>query len=301
MVCRDPSDTVAKNSPSLPLEIIDMIFQDAHQSALASASRCNTLFYPLACRTLYRTVETSPKGRKCIRILKTLCAAQRPAGRSKRIPLPALFVRTVCLDLSKHYVTANLLRLVHRALSCLPNLLDLRIEFSLKDNRFHLGWVLEGCILANAQLERLSTSVRCDSILSSFLESQPKIVDLCLRGFQLNEPHTVFTLSATALPHLAGFRVVHAGMPVLGTVMKGRPVEAVGLTLFREDCYRALDTVTLSTKPVKRLTLLSLDDTDNTRPDVLLHAIAIRMPELEALHIIVLLASYTTVSLHMQR
>lgn len=286
----------ANTQACLPIEVVDMILRKAEASALPSAMRCNSWAGALACKALYRFVDYRLDPGQTIALLKTLSVTQNSrTDRLARIPLPSAYVRTLRIDFSRHFVTANLLRLVQRALSALPDLRDLNLEFSLRDSRFSLGWVLDGCAVAGARLERFSTSIRCDASLAAFLEVQPRIIELSLRGFQLADPPSTFTLSPTALPELASFRVVHAGTPVLAIVLSQRPVEAVGFTLFREDCYQSLDTLALSAKPIKRLTVLSLDESENTRPAKLVSALASRMPSLEALHIIILLASYSAV------
>ena len=287
---------VATTQPRLPIEVIDMILQRAEAPALPSAVRSNSWIGALACKALYRFVDHRLSASQTIVLLKTLSIGHDArTDRHARIPLPSIYVRALRIDFAHHFITANLLRLVRRALSMLTDLRDLNLEFTSRDSRSSLAWVLEGCTAARARLERFSTSIRCDAALAGFLENQPLITELSLRGFQLADPPSNFSLTPTALPQLASFRVVHAGTPVLAIVLSQRPVEAVGFTLFREDCYQALDTLALSAKPIRRLTVLSLDESENTRPATLISALASRMPSLEALHIIILLASYSAV------
>ena len=69
-------------------------------------------------------------------------------------------------------------------------------------------------------------------------------------------------------------------------------MESVSLSLFMEDGFAPLDTLRLSKREIKRLTIMSLD---TTPPTVLIPEVAVRAPNLEALHIVVLMARYDEV------
>ena len=97
------------------------------------------------------------------------------------------------------------------------------------------------------------------------------------------------------MPHLRSFRTVHAGPSIISSVVRGRPVEGVSFSMFTEDGCLPLDSLLLSACPIKRLTIMSLDQT--LAPNVLLPEIARRLPQLEALHVVVLMAVFDTVSL----
>ncbi|TFY82504.1 hypothetical protein EWM64_g1507 [Hericium alpestre] len=72
-------------------------------------------------------------------------------------------------------------------------------------------------------------------------------------------------------------------------IIRGRPVQAVSLSLYPGDEYQSLAALTSSSTPIKRLTILILD---NTTPSDLLPRIATHLPSLEALHIVALVAQY---------
>lgn len=273
---------ISCHKKSVPIEVLELIFSDVPQASLPSLLLANSLFYAIAVRVLYRCLPEIPPTRT-INMLKAL-VNNPPRFNTKK---PSTYVRLLHLDFSAHRITGNFLRLLRKAFSLTPNLRDLSLEFSLHDNHFSLAWCLEDCPF---QLRVFTASLRCDAQLAKFLECQSGLQELCLRGFQTTSP---FILSPGSLPNLAAFRAVHAGAPVLETVIRGRPVEGVSLSLFSEDGFAPLDTLCLSQKQIKRLTIMSLD---NTPPEVLLPEVAARLPKLEALHIVVLLAQSTHVS-----
>ncbi|RDX50776.1 hypothetical protein OH76DRAFT_441857 [Lentinus brumalis] len=258
---------------AFPVEILDFIFQELEYNHLPPIIRVNTLFHTIATRILYRVIPELPLAR-CIKCLKVLCST----------PANAVLVRKLSIDWAQHRVVSNLFRLLRDTLTHLTNLRHLSIELSPQDNHYGLAWVLDGL---RSQLKTLGTSIRCDSQLAAVLETQPELIELCLRGFQTKQP---FTLSASAMPNLRSFRAVHAGPSVISAVVKGRPVEAVSLSMFLEDGCQPLDSLLLSTCPIKRLTIMSLDS--SLAPNVLLPEVARRMPELEALHVVVLMAMF---------
>ncbi|KAI0699496.1 hypothetical protein C8T65DRAFT_300442 [Cerioporus squamosus] len=284
-VCEEPHATPVSTSTTttedhaylrllaFPVEILDFIFQELEYNQLPPVIRVNTLFQAIATRMLYRNIPDMSMAR-CIGCLKVLCST----------PANAVLVRKLSIDWSQHRVVSNLFRLLRDTFTHLSNLRHLSIELSPQDNHYGLAWVLGGL---RSQLKTLGTSFRCDSQLAAVLETQPELIELCLRGFQTKQP---FTLSDSAMPNLRSFRVVHAGPSVISAVVKGRPVEAVSLSMFREDGCQPLDSLLLSTCPIKRLTIMSLDSC--LAPNVLLPEVARRMPELEALHVVVLMALF---------
>ncbi|CAL1702700.1 unnamed protein product [Somion occarium] len=263
----------------LPVELLEIISTELERPDLNLLARTNKLLNVISTRTLYREL-TGLSQEQSIRALRSFVYPSDVEEARKR----ALHVRTLHLDFSNCRVTANFLRLLQRALQTLHSLKDLSLEFGLQDNHYSIAWCLKDCPF---QLRIFTTSIRCDEDLAAFIEGQRKLEELVLRGFQTTSP---FTLSPDALPKLSAFRTVHAGVPVLKEVMKGRPIEAVSLSLFQEDKFEPLDTLLLPQTQIKRLTIMSLGDTP---PDMLLPEIAARLPALEALHIVVLMARYS--------
>ncbi|PSR74509.1 hypothetical protein PHLCEN_2v9806 [Hermanssonia centrifuga] len=286
---------------SLPVEVLEMICEQVPRPLLPSVMQCNILLYTLACRVLYRNPFENLKMNQRIRLLKTLSDTTSSTSplrpRSNRISHPRLYVRVLRLDFTNNLVSHNLLRLIQRVLRSLPALLDLYLEFSPKDNRGNLSWVLDGLNTSlhtpsrSPSLRLLSTSIRCDQSLSRFLASQPGITELSLRGFATTEP---FKLPPSALPNLSAFRIVHLSADVLGGVLEGRPVKAVAVTLFPGDCWKPLDALKRSTVEVKRLTVLVFDDES---AQTIFGEVSRRVRGLEALHVVGLMASYSAISL----
>lgn len=248
---------------------------------LPAVLRVNKLLYALGLRVLYRTI-TDLSSIRAVRFLRSL-------DRGSKINLgrkPCAYVHTLHLEFPLVRATSNLLRLCKRVLNSMTSLQDLSLEFSLHDNYYPICWFLEGCTF---QLRSLALSLRCDQQLANFLETQHDLRELCLRGFQTTSP---FVLTSSALPKLASFRAVHAGTPVLEAVIKDRTIDSVSLSLFTEDGFAPLDTLRLSKRDIKRLTIMSLD---NTPPCTLITEVAERAPNLEALHIVVLMARFDKV------
>ncbi|KAI0072625.1 hypothetical protein K474DRAFT_1604773 [Panus rudis PR-1116 ss-1] len=265
---------------SLPPEVLQFVLRELDQADLCIAIRLSKTFYSIGIRILYREIgDTQPKlaPKNSILLLKSLTSTRNPADADLRCS----HVRLLRLDYLDGRITANLLRLLRRALSKLHALRELHLEFSLQDNYYWLAWCLHDC---PAQLRVFTTSIRCDASLAAFLVKQHELVELGLRGFQTTSP---FILPPTSLTKLSSFRTIHAGVAVLEEVVRGRPIDSVSISLFPEDEFSPLDVLQSSSVEIKRLTVLALDDT----PPVNLFAqVASRLPTLEALHIVVLLA-----------
>ncbi|EGN97428.1 hypothetical protein SERLA73DRAFT_169762 [Serpula lacrymans var. lacrymans S7.3] len=260
-------------SSFLPVETLDHIFRNLSREELCPVLLLNSFFHDAASRVLYRCIaELTAK--QVIILVRTL---------SKSDIYPPL-VRELIIGLEETRVTGNFFRLLHRALQRLNAVTSLTIEFSHFDNTRELTWIFDGCVFS---LKSFTTSIRSDLSLANFLGMQPDITELCLRGFQSGQP---FTLPTSALPKLKSFRAVHSGPCLLTEIIRGRPIEGVSLSLYGGDTFQSLDTLLLSTSTIRRLTIMSFD-TD--KPNILLPEVAARLPELEALHIVVLMAQYT--------
>jgi hypothetical protein len=148
----------------------------------------------------------------------------------------------------------------------------------------------------------------CKPALAHFLDSQPSIIELSLRGYQHDDYHIIpfleplfvhaydranFSLAPSALPNLVHFRTVHGRPSVISAVVAGRPVEMASIPLFPSLATDALQALGLSTRPMKRLSVMSFDPAADV---LLLAAIANVFPELEALHVVVLLTELSNVS-----
>lgn len=272
----------------LPKEVLDTIlsYPELGRADLHAVLFVNSVFHDLALRHLYRSIVAnlsiepahgptlSPA--RCIALLHTLC----------RSPALGALVRELQLDWSQHQPTGTLFRLLNRALRALPNLSVLALEVSSAAGRFSLAWVFDGC---RGALTSFTTSARCDGALARFLATQPLLEEVCLRGFRAHDP---FALPPGALPRLRAFRAIHAGPAVFAEVVRGRPVEAITLSLFTEDGLATLAVLAQSARPLRKLTIMSLDCTD---PALMLAEVARTSPELESLHIVILFGRYETV------
>lgn len=252
----------------LPVETLDLVFESLARSELLPVLRSNSLFHRVGARVLYRSlIDLQPT--QAVDLLKTVA----------RSDLYASYVRHVEFDWRTSVLTANFLRLLNRALRRLKFLLTLTLEFPTTDDTGGTASVLNGCTFS---LRSFTTSIRCDPTLVRFLETQNDIIDLCLRG--INYIETV-PLPPEALPQLSHFRTVLSWPTLIANFIRGRPVESVSMSVYQQEIHSALDALLLSSKPIKRLTLMPFEATD---PISLLSTIASRLPWLEALHLVVL-------------
>lgn len=225
---------------------------------------CNSTFFHVASRVLYHKIQNLTFIQSIL-LLKTLSKNDKYSG----------LVR--CLDLSwaQCLPTDNTYRLLNRALNRLRNLKVL----SLDDSRISIS-ILEGCTFS---LERFTNSILCDGALSRFLVTQPTLKELCLRGFPC--PVNPFILPSTALPHLTHFRSVHVGPSMLAEIIEGRSIESVSAAMVMAQMNRFIDALTCSSVPLKRLSIMFFDSPVLSE---LWPAIGNRLPQLEAMHIVVL-------------
>jgi len=100
-----------------------------------------------------------------------------------------------------------------------------------------------------------------------------------------------FRLTPAALPKLSVFNAIHAGPGVVRQVIQGRPVYASSIPLFSMNAYQSLDALQGSSVPLRRLSVISFDP---NAPSFIFEQVAKRFKDLEALHIVVLLAEFTS-------
>lgn len=195
--------------------------------------------------------------------------------------------------------TANLYQLALRALRNASSLNSLSIDVPADFQ----PWDLTTC---SFQLKKFSTSFPCDHSLIRFLETQSSLIDLTLRGFNsdpaefsfnlntfnLNPNPIPFSLSPEAIPRLSRLRAIHASYETIGCILKGRPVTQVSMPLYADCACRSLDVLKLGSEPIERLNIISFDP---NAPVYLMDEIANRLPDLEALHVVILLAQCSDV------
>lgn len=261
----------------LPPEMLELVLGHLPRDDLVATLTTSAVLHHVAARVLYRAlVEIPPK--RALRLVQTL---------ARNDVYPAL-VRRLDLDWTENILTANLLRLLHRALQRLHHLSHLALEFSLSDNAAPIAWILQN---APFSLRAFTTSMRCDPTLAAFFATQPDLVEVCIRGFT---PVHAFSLPPTALPHLAHFRTVLSPPCITADFVRGRPIESVSMSLYPTGDTPAseLDVLLLAARPLRRLNLMSFDV--GAPPAALVREIARRMPGLEALHAVVLDRGFST-------
>lgn len=271
----------------LPVEILDRVFRILTRIELLPCLAVNSLFYSISSRILYHTIDDLHPSRAVACLLQL-----------SRNPQVQPLVRSLDLDWNEHTSpTSNLYRLLHNVLKNLTSLISLSLEFP----RHHSPiWILRNCTFA---LKFFSTSMPCKQELADFLNTQPSITELTLRGFNHEDhfippflintsPQTRFSLLPTSLANLTSIRTVHGGPSIIAAVVRGRPVQMASVALFPSLAQESLRALGLSTAPMKRLSIMSFDPLAS---DYLLSEIADRFPHLEALHIVILLSEYTTV------
>ncbi|KAF8258501.1 hypothetical protein EI94DRAFT_1754513 [Lactarius quietus] len=248
---------------TLPLELIDHIISflswpfDIHPLLLV-----NERLSPIAERSLYRNLGELPAQRS-VRLLLSL--ANAPAARRE-------FVKALKVNFTENRVLFALEVLIAKVLGLLPRLRTLIVDVSVHENKHRaLAWIFPRD--APFRLRSFETSIRLDPDLAAFLESQPEIRDLSLRGMPVCSS-SPFTLQPSALPHLETFRSVHVGPDTLREVIATRPVQEV---------------LARTSIPVRRLTILIVDA---SAPNELFPQLAARLPHLEALHIVALVQQY---------
>ncbi|KAF9267192.1 hypothetical protein L218DRAFT_856748 [Marasmius fiardii PR-910] len=277
---------------NLPAEILGLIFDHLDHGDLVPVSRAHKSLNVVANRVLYQSIAISPNLVRSSRCMKTLIQYKHLAllVRSLSIHWPAIYTPT-----------KNLGDLLERTLRSLPSLTSLFVDIPNEFPEVNL----DGCSFA---LQSLNTSFRFDHGLVRFLESQPSITDLSLRGFNsdpsqfsfsannfnLNSACAPPSLSSSALPKLTKVNAIHAGPEIISTVVKGRPVNTVVLPLYADCAIRCLDALTSTSTPIERLNIMSFDP---KAPSYILMEISKRFPELEALAVVLLLAVCSEVTL----
>ncbi|KAF8966053.1 hypothetical protein BDZ97DRAFT_1917758 [Flammula alnicola] len=298
--------------PRLPTEIIDNILSYLSKDSLKPLLVTNSFMSAMSTRRLYHDVIlTRPVA--IVSFLRTVLANER---------LPTL-VRSLDINITRsksssgsevplipgqspdNYMTkaipiSNFYALLQRALHRMKGLTSLYLELPKTHTPL---WIFEGCTF---KLRQFTTSIYCRRPLARFLESQDSIVDLTLRGYQTDSmmflpfidhihgpmvlpASEMFVLAPGALPNLHCFNAVHADATLVRAVVEGRPVEVVSIPLFPDMSIPSLDALCLSSTPLKRLSVISFDP---SAPDFLFEALARRFTELEALHLVMLMAEY---------
>ncbi|KAJ3565520.1 hypothetical protein NP233_g7581 [Leucocoprinus birnbaumii] len=298
--------------PLLPVEIIDNVCQRLAMRDITRVVRANSVLNAVGTRRLYHTIgaEFFP-----IRLLRCLISLDH----SKDLPL---LVRTLDINMINNSPTRGFYVLLERVLKKMVNLTTLVIELP---KRHSPTWALPmpQPALSKSHIFRLrsfTTSMHCKPPLAHFLDSQPEITELTLRGINSDSSnplfpfittlfHSVgalppdnplvsslspqpspFALLPTSLPKLSHFNAIHAGPTIIRDIITARPVTHMSIPLFPPHTMETLSALSLASKPLTRLSVMSFDP---TAPHFLFSELSARFPELEALHIVVLMAEVT--------
>ena len=321
--------------PGLPVEILDGIFCLLKQQHLLPVLLSNSFLYQIARRRFYHTIVIrSPTD--TIAFLKSLLHNPElpPLVRSFELSItlqtrkkhavvghsPVVSSTTIQPpgDSSPTPLfTHNFYSLLHRGLCKMYSLLSLTLELPKSHSPI---WIFDDCTFL---LHQFTTSMHCNGHLAKFLEKQEMIEDLTLRGFQteslffmpfLAETATTlltgssitdtttadnltsplsFSLSPSALSRLKSFNAIHAGPAIVHTIMQGRSVEIVSIPLFPERGIPTLNALGTGKASLRRLSVISFDP---GAPEFLFEELAQRFKDLEALHLVLLMADYSNVS-----
>ncbi|PFH49534.1 hypothetical protein AMATHDRAFT_62997 [Amanita thiersii Skay4041] len=278
-----PTSTRSK----LPTELLNLVFRNLDRTDLVTALRANNALYAVAIQILYQDIRllTPRKYVQCFQVL-----IRNPS-------LPPL-VRCLWVSWETMNPTHNLYQLLHAVLKQLTALKSLYLDFP----RYHSPtWLLHDCSFS---LNKFTTSFDCLPPLAKFLDTQPEITELTLRGLQdddgmgihpllshlsgvNNESSTrSFQLSCGSLPMLTLFNAVHAGPSIIRTVAKGRPLRLVSVPLFPRFATETLNALALISGTLLRLSVISFDP---EAPNFLFSQLVQRFPRLEALHVVLLM------------
>lgn len=260
--CHNPGDTMS----NLPIEILDHVFRHLSLHDLSIIMQTSRLFYNISAPILYDSIPSLPLARSnsC---LSSLCNNEFTVS----------LVRSLTIDWRRHVIhdcvtqfgsTADLLN------ECLRRLHRLTALTLILDHAYVCGQTFSGCSFT---LSSLTTSFHCDSDFIAFLESQPNIVTLDLTCQERPPP---FTINPSALPMLKSFSSNYVSPDFLGEFLRGRPVEQVDLASCFVLNLSVLDILSLSTRPIKRLTICEVD---GSAQDVV-QALRTRAPHVEDLY-----------------
>ena len=276
----------------LPVEVLDNIFQFLTQSELISLLLTNKCLYAISARQFYHTVSIH-------------CVWQSVAFFQAALNNPSIppLVRYLDIDISNSYPLKSFYHLFHKVLQRLPALVTLLLDFPKCHSPL---WIFHDCTFS---LKKFTTSMHCTLALALFLDTQPNITHLTLRGFQSSGNVSIlpflspvsfsvptegqpFKLKPTSLPNLTHFNVIHAGSSVIQAVVEDRPVEVVSIPLFPLFSMDSLSALKYSSVPMRRLSLISFDP---DAPKFLFQVLSDGFVHLEALHVVFLMADYTKV------
>ena len=295
-----PSDKIIDHEPPrrvsiLPAEVLDNIFEFLTQNELIPLLPTNKSLYAISARRFYHTISIH-------------CTWQSVAFFQAALNNPSIppLVRSLDVDISDSYPLKSFYHLFHKVLQRLPALVTLLLDFPKCHSPL---WIFDDCTFF---LKKFTTSMHCSLALALFLDTQPSITHLTLRGFQSNSisilpflgPAPVnaaategqpFKLKPTSLPKLTHFNAIHAGSSVIQAVVEDRPVEVVSIPLFPLYSMDSLLALKYSSVPMRRLSLISFDP---DAPKFLFQVLSDGFVHLEALHVVFLMTDYTKVCLN---
>jgi hypothetical protein len=261
----------------LPPETLDIVLTYLQKPDLVAVACTSSLLRSLVIRHLYKRL-IGVRGKRLIQCLLALL----------RYDTGIIHVHELEIVLpGKMNFLQPILLLIHRVLIRLTNLRTLSFEFSPENVNDSLGWVLKGCTFS---LYSLETSLPSGPALSAFLCTQTELKNLCLRGICRG---VSFPLPLSAMPRLTSFRILDASPSVIRTIVMGRPVTRVTVSLATDQSMPIFSELRRSARPLERLTLMTLSVPD---PATLISDVASCFPNLDSLHIYALLLPFEEVS-----
>lgn len=299
--------------PILPTEIIDNICQRLDICDLANLVRANSVLNVVGTKRLYHTIGVEMRPARLLQCMISL-------DRNADMPL---LVRTFEVNLANNLPTRTCYLLLERILKKMVNLTTLVVELPKHHSP---TWALPMPPLPTAssklpsrifRLHSFTTSMHCKSSLARFLDSQPEITELTLRGidsdlensFLTTLLHSIgafapdnplaallvpqpsqFILLPTSLPKLSHFNAVHAGPTVIRNIISSRPVTHMSIPILPSQTMDTLLALSSSSKPLVKLTVMSFDP---AALQFLFPELSVRFMELESLNIVALIAEVT--------
>ncbi|KAF7973795.1 hypothetical protein HWV62_14154 [Athelia sp. TMB] len=256
-------------APPLPVEVLDQIVDLSSRADQACFLRINPTFNAIARRLLYRSISIE-LSHKCITLLRTL------SGSRSKLYSHLVHTLDIILKNSRSHPIGNFARLLNRALQSLANLTTLSAP----------GHPLQICKGCTFSLKNLSAECRVDPELGAFLALHPSIDELCIRGGP-GMQDGYMCLPSSILPNLSAVRLLIPDPALLRSLVHGRPVRHTSVIIL-QSFLPYVEALALSAVPVERVSMMFFECPN---PSELLIAAAKLLPEIEALHVVILTGS----------
>jgi hypothetical protein len=272
----------------LSVEVLDLIICHLNSTNLPPVCLSAKFMNSVAIRRLYESIQLC-KPMISYQCLRTLATSPELASFVRKIKLEWATIRGL---------TRNFYLLALRAFQQMEHLESLALDMPPDDGAL---WTLS---CASFRLEAFSTSCYCDEALAVFLDAQPSIKKLTLRGLDKSIPISIgniledddaissdnppgptsFTtaLKPSSLPDLSELRVIHAGPSILSSLITGRSLARITTPIFSGCTSEVLSVLHKSSNTLRVLNLISYDSED---PISVLAEVVECFPSLSGLHL----------------